>query len=537
MILYRLLFILFFLGYLFSLTPKEFNISDSSKLSRKKYSLNTGKIASNTIIDIKSINDSLYFFGTGNGLSHGEIIYSDSIEWGYFNDTKMPRGGNPALAINENYIAVSGVIDTLTITGTEPKGTGIAYSRDYGNNWNYISQPIDLIPESGQYHTITWGENQLSALAVTTEINNISYDLAIYDDYLYSASWAGGLRRYPIGLLSENNIRNWQIIPLPRDNDLDLYCNSIDSSYYLNPRDPNDGGYHNHKGFSIYIHEDIIWAGTAAGINKGIINGDCIDWTAHYSSWNNKISGDWVIGFTHQKINNITRIWAITWSANSQGEFSALSYTDDNGNNWETTQPAGFSEKVYNLYSNDNKIWAATQSGLYVSENGVYWEKYNRPKEINSGEELFSEAVMTVFFSELNKWLWLGTNDGIGISNDDGINWSIHRFWTKNQNNNDNILSAYPNPFFINDYNQIGGDGHVRFVYHNPQFYSGNITIFDFAMDKVVQLGNSYNVHNIESEVIWNGRNEYGDRVANGVYFCRLSLNGKYYWTKLAIIN
>ena len=44
-------------------------------------------------------------------------------------------------------------------------------------------------------------------------------------------------------------------------------------------------------------------------------------------------------------------------------------------------------------------------------------------------------------------------------------------------------------------------------------------------------------VNNIESEVVWNGRNEYGDKVANGVYFCRLSLNGEYYWTKLAIIN
>ena len=40
-----------------------------------------------------------------------------------------------------------------------------------------------------------------------------------------------------------------------------------------------------------------------------------------------------------------------------------------------------------------------------------------------------------------------------------------------------------------------------------------------------------------ENEIIWNGRNEYGHKVANGVYFCRLSLNGKYYWTKLAIIN
>ena len=56
-------------------------------------------------------------------------------------------------------------------------------------------------------------------------------------------------------------------------------------------------------------------------------------------------------------------------------------------------------------------------------------------------------------------------------------------------------------------------------------------------MDRVIRLNNSYLVTNNESEVIWNGRNEYGDQVANGVYFCRLYLNGEYYWTKLAVVN
>ena len=57
-------------------------------------------------------------------------------------------------------------------------------------------------------------------------------------------------------------------------------------------------------------------------------------------------------------------------------------------------------------------------------------------------------------------------------------------------------------------------------------------------MDKVKHLDNfvSFDL-NGENEVIWNGRNEYGDKIANGIYFCRLSLKGKYYWTKLAVIN
>ena len=205
-----------------------------------------------------------------------------------------------------------------------------------------------------------------------------------------------------------------------------------------------------------------------------------------------------------------------------------MSYTDDGCETWEITSPSGESEKVYNLYANENRIWAATASGLYVSEDGEHWEKYSRPIDALTGEEILSESVLAVYNQD--NWLWVGTIDGISIIENDTIT-TIHRFWEPA-----NPFSVYPNPFLINDYNQVDGDGHVRFIYSNPGNDNSSIEIFDFAMDKVIQLNNSHLVDN-ESEVIWNGRNEYGDQVANGVYFCRLSLNGKYNWTKLAVVN
>ena len=530
------------LGLLYAQVPLEYNLLvNTDQLNRYDNSIK-GQIANNAVIDIKSLDDTLYFFGTGNGLSYGEIIYNGSIDFGYFNISTMPRGGNPALTVGGNSIAVSGVIDTSVITGTEPKGTGIAYSTDKGEKWKYLFQPIDDIPESGEYHLISWGEQVISALAVTTEINNVSYDLAIFDDYIYAASWAGGLRRYPIGMLAEYENRQWEIIPLPQDTTFDLKCNEIEASYYINPQDPADsdesiGGNHNHKGFSVYVDDNTVWAGTAAGINKGLISGNCINWVGHYTSLMNNISGDWVIGFEQQIINGYTRIWAITWSAEAQGEFNALSYTDDGGDTWTITQPAGYPEKVYNLYANSNRIWAASESGLYVSENGEHWEKYFRPIDAN-GEQLLTESVMTIFFSEFRDWLWLGTEDGIAISEDDGVKWKVHRFWEETvYDNAEKMLSAYPNPFLIDDYYQVGGDGHVRFIFSNKGNDNSSIDIFDFAMDRVIQLDNSHLVNNNESEIIWNGRNDYGEQVANGVYFCRLSINRKYYWTKLAVVN
>ena len=83
----------------------------------------------------------------------------------------------------------------------------------------------------------------------------------------------------------------------------------------------------------------------------------------------------------------------------------------------------------------------------------------------------------------------------------------------------------------------MGGDGQVRFIYSNPENDKCSIDVFDFAMDRVIQLTHTNMVNNKESEIIWNSRNEYGDKVANGVYFCRLYLSGKYYWTKLAVVN
>jgi len=52
----------------------------------------------------------------------------------------------------------------------------------------------------------------------------------------------------------------------------------------------------------------------------------------------------------------------------------------------------------------------------------------------------------------------VGTIDGISIIENDTIT-TIHRFWEPA-----NPFSAYPNPFLINDYNQVDGDGHVRFI-------------------------------------------------------------------------
>jgi len=536
-----MIYIYFLISQLICQIPIDFSISKSNIINRYDDISEIG-IYNNSIIDIKPLNSTNIFFSTGSdyhndktksALSYATLstIHPDSILFRSFNKNyvSLPRGGAPALAVRDNIIAISGILDTIAVTGEEIMGTGISYSIDEGETWFYLPQPIDKIPDTGKYHNINWGNQSISALAITTEINNISYDLSIEGEYIYAASWAGGIRRYgPI----YSDLKSWEIIPLPMDSDSSLICNEINlNNYEVNPNDPINGGNHNHKGFSIYVINDTIWAGTANGINKGVIdnNSTCINWTNHYTSTWDDISGNWVIGFHNQTLgDNIERIWAITWAGEGNNENNALSYSENGGKNWQITSPSGYSEKVYNLYSNENKIWAATKSGLYLSKDGRNWEKYLRPIDSITGQEILTNEVLSVYY---NGMIWAGTPVGLSIISNDTLN-TIYKFQAPAS-----PFYAYPNPFLINNHNQIDNNGYAIFIFSNPNNYFSSIDIFDFSMDKVIQLNNAIMINDIESQILWNGKNDYGHQVNNGVYFCRLSINGTKHWTKLAVIN
>ena len=79
MLQYKIFLITLSLNYLLAQIPQQFHFFDSEKLYRYEHNSIKGQIAHNAIIDIKTLGDSLYYFGTGNGLSYGEIINNDSI--------------------------------------------------------------------------------------------------------------------------------------------------------------------------------------------------------------------------------------------------------------------------------------------------------------------------------------------------------------------------------------------------------------------------------------------------------------------------
>ena len=551
------LFIIIFLSQLYAqvYSPERFSLRPAVQDTF----LSQGLI-SNIVAEVKLMGDSLTWFGTGQGLAlfDGNKTYHhhstpDTLTDGQI--TKLvPSGGIPAVTIMGDIMAVAYSGDNGTIQvgyGLTLTYNAQAVSDTTGIDWKYLQQPMDNEADTLR----PFGEGFFRCLPVTVPEANVTYDAFLYGDYLWTASWAGGLRRYNL------NDGNWEIVPLPLDDQEFLsLCTGFDETddlgrailpeYYLNPRDPADGGNHNHKAFSVLVNEDTVWVGTANGINRGIMINewretspgnfqlfDCIEWK-HYSYPNDNLSGNFVVGLAKQVWNGQTTVWAATMNADTEGEIRGLSYTRDGGLTWESTL---LSERVYNIAAKDSIVLASTQSGLWKSFDGQNWAVYKPAVDTTfmSQEQILTDIVYTSSFDNRDSIprLWIGTSNGAALSSDiQGSSWTI--FQTEYDSMD---FYAYPNPFSPLNHNQLGGEGYVRF--HTGAIINTQIEldIYNFAMEKVYHHNFDLNTYN--GSLKWNGRNNNGILVDNGVYFIRMkyspSVNKspQYFWDKLIVVK
>lgn len=485
-------------------------------------------LASNGVTQIAA-QDSIIWLATGGGLSRtddfGESYTSYKID-----SNSMPQGGISAIAVLDSVIWVAGVFDSTTEVGSQQTGGGLAYSKDQGETWTYVPQPVDNKNDD----TGSWGsDTSVSFLPVTTPVNNTTWDISVAiqdgDTAVYIASWAGGLRR------SVDFGASWQRIPLPSDELDQLGCNE-EINFEINPRDPPLGN-HNHKGFSVIAHETTVWVGTANGINYGIVqeNG-CIDWQK-YNAQNSNLAGNFIVALARQPWNGT--IWAAVLPAEGAGEMRAACKTPDQGRTWYRTLVG---KRIYNFAFHDSTVYACTESGLYKSVDGENWAVYHPMADTANLEYIFTHNIYAAhvdILEENGPWLWVGTGDGIAKTASDGLQWSIFR--QAAETSQDHPIYAYPNPFAPNHHNYLNGEGHVRIQYTLENPATILLEVYDFAMDPVYR-GKRHLVTNTGSNSeVWTGKNSAGRLVANGTYFCKLTIkyNGveKYYWTKLIVVK
>ena len=512
------------------------------------------ELKSNVISEIKLQGDSTVWLGTGQGLAMMQdsisVFAMGSLTIEESNTIMLLTDGISAIAVNDSSIIVAGATDD----GVTPVGAGLYFAEDALDptiSWIHFSQPVD-----NQTDTLAdFSDKYFRALPVTVANNNVTYDAAISDDYIWIASWAGGLRRIPLQNLAGDS--SWTRVPLPLD-DMDVlttcndtsYAENVLKDYYLNPRDPLDDGNHNHKAFSVLAYGDTVWVGTANGINRGLLgqNG-CIDW-AHFSFPQDGISGNFVVGLARQVWGNTDIIWAVTMNAEDQGEERGLSYTIDNST-WHT---ALIGERIYNVYTEDSLVFAASENGLWKSiiddpHDTPMWALFEPAIQailledslVFDTDEILTNEVISFAFDNRPYYsqavLWLGTLDGLARSSDiEGSNWQIFR-----AEYDPNKIYAYPNPYSPYSHNVLDGDGYVRFHTSEVVSYTIEMSIYNFALGIV--FNKKYDRRSGTESLRWDGKDQNGKLVDNGIYFINLkfaekqNLSPEDHWLKLIVVK
>ena len=536
-------FIIVFVAQIVFGQPKSLQYFKVSSINYTYLSEKPG-LRSNIINCIVLQGDWTTWVGTGQGIS----VMHDSLSI-FTLDTMHLVNEEPrflfdsiaSMAVQDDVLALAGHSQENEI----PVGTGIYITEDglaEQIEWKRFDQPVDTKDDS----LAVIGDGYFKARPVTKAITNVSYDMDISGDYLWIVSWAGGLRRINI-----NDLEKWERIPLPKDDQINLNTcdvgqfSEIDerlilNDYYMDSSDPEQGGNHNHKGFSVLAYGDTVWVGTANGINRGILgeNG-CVNWH-HFSHPADSLSGNWVLRIAKQEYNNERIIWAVTVNAILPSEQRSVSFTRNDGETWEIVE-ALIGERCHDISVKSSTVLIASDSGLWKSDDGKNWELMSPAVEATpvSSNEILNNTVYAVTADNRfgNQFYWIGTPDGLARSfNSKADNWQIYRA----EYDKDEIY-AYPNPFSPYSHNQLNNDGWVRFNTGNFSVQQVDLNIYNFALETV--YSERFDWQTNPGAVKWNGRDNRGELVSNGVYFVNLQFSEsdnstkENHWVKLVVVK
>ncbi len=493
---------------------------------------NLGKISastplSNGITDIV-VGGNTVWLGTSRGLSSST---DDGETWtNYFDTEDFGTESISAMSYKNGVIWVA-TAHSEDINGESVQvGSGLHYSTD-GTTWTNIPQPVDDPGDS----LITYGINTIRALPVTVAQQNITFDIALTNNAVWITSWAGGLRK------STDNGTTWQRVVLPPDF-LDSIKPSDTLSFSLQPVAGNFGpeAYLNHALFSVLaVDNNTIYAGTAGGLNKSTDGG--ISWQhSTYANRRHPFTGNWIIALGYDKFQNA--VWAVTRQATSQSEFNGISATFDGGENWETFLPDRTAWNIGFRYYTDGSgnlsasdIMAPTNTGVFrSSNNGGTWISASGVIDNQTKQKINTDVYYAADSKNINSndaFVWLGSAEGTARLTETGNMWegSWKVFLASQDLSSVSSTFAFPNPF-------APGLEKLKIKY-TVGSTSANVTIrildFDMNLIKTV-VQNAQRNGNVDNFENWDGKDEFGNLVPNGVYFYRIDISsGKVLYGKI----
>lgn len=483
--------------------PVTYSLHQEDHLISKIYSTAP---TSNTITDIITIGDTIWL-----GSSRGVSLSTDKGEtWkNFYGDPQFGTDNVSAIGYNNSVFWAATARTVEQNDQRLPSGTGLKFTSDLGKTWHSIPQPLDAQTDT----VVQYGINTLRALPVTVTIQNLIYDIAFTQSTIWIATFAGGLRR------STDMGETWHRVVLPPDN-----LNSIMPTDELNFCLAPVGGAFcqignlNHRVFSIVATDsNTLYVGTANGINKSTDNG--ISWVKfNHQNQNEPISGNFITALGYNPIVNT--IWASTWKAEDPDEYYGVSYSSNGGESWRTTLRE---ERPHNFGFKQSQTIVATGNGAFrSSDNGSTWITpgiiYDPAAKITLATSVFYSA------GSLGQDVYLGSNDGLARIRETGFwqgTWKIYLASSPLASEVDTY--CYPNPFS------------PRLTQLKIKYSTGDrpakvsIRVYDFAMNYVATIiQNADRNKNLEgSPDFWDGRDDAGNYVPNGVYFYRVEVEGK----------
>jgi len=474
--------------------------ADALALERKTFRLSgspSACLSGNAVIDIV-VHDQDVWVAAGEGLSR---TGDSGLTWStWTREHGFGKGGLSALQVRGQEIWIATAYDTLIKDqGSLPAGGGLAYSTDGGGSWTFVPQPKDA-------------RDVTSYKPTTTHINNLTYDIALTDSAVWIASFAGGLRR------STDHGATWEIV-------------TVDGAPF------DVVGNLDHRMFSVVSDGKALWAGSAGGVHKSTDGGKTWITFTHLNQ-PRPISGNFVVALAIEKLkdDDLDIVWAATIEALDEGEFRAVSMSMDGGLTWDVVLEG---EWAHNFAYRDEAVYVATDNGMFKSTDlGRTWAVFRNMIDSDTGDPLLTTEMYAIGAGP-GSWTWLGSSDGLAATPDEGLTWKIFRAFKIPGESGNPQTYAYPNPFSYTRDNLLGGDGHIRFQYRTGSPAEVTVQVYDFSMALVrnVVRDKPRPVPGDYAEA-WDGRNDLGETVANGVYFYRLRLSGGgEYWGKVIILN
>ena len=420
--------------------------------------------------------------------------------------------------------------------GGEPGAGGFLVSTDGGDSFARRGPHLDAPDDT----TVQYGGATVPAVPITQQASSTPQALAFGPDA--DTTWVAGLRS---GLRwSADGGQSWTRAVLPPDTSQSIDP-STETSALLAPPLEDGRGSSNHVAYSVLVDETgTVWAGTGRGVNRSR-PGTTTPGGRRFgaSDPGQGPPGDAVVALAEQpRPDGRNPVWMAAWASQQQGpgfQRFGVAVTPNGGDTFRRTL---IGERVYDLAARPARVYAAAESGLFVSaDQGRTWRSVERfPLR---GDAVLPSTLTTRAVATTDAALWVGTSEGLlrldrsaeGRLLRENPEWQLFRAETPvnpeqpTEQVPDVATYAYPNPFVPSR------DDLVRIAYELDAPRTVTVTIYDFGMNRVRTITEQKPAG--QQETVWRGRDAQGLRVPTGTYIYTVELGDRTVDGKIVVAN